>query len=148
MTDNERAAVTPAADLAARWQPSAEQMAVAEAILRGTAADKVYVGLALPGKTYGLWCLGQRVEPAPGFWPAHAAHNSARIARDCADHAAGAHLRGRPGTSAYASIRLSNGEPVFAVYEGIYGDDPDGGPETDRNTDPYAIGSRNPMPTD
>ncbi len=105
------------------WRPSKEQLATAAAIL---AADPglrcVMVGLALPGKHYSWWQPGQTCEPARGFWPVREGDDEGfRAAREESDRSGGQALAGRAGTSSWAVITLREGEPEFAVWEGIYG---------------------------
>jgi hypothetical protein len=108
-------------DMRERWKPTDAQMATAARMLRDDPTLRyVMVGLALPGKSEGWWTQGQPVEAVQGFWPTRT-DDDYRAARDAADEAAGRHLAGRRGTSCYATIRLVDGEPHFAVFEGIFG---------------------------
>ena len=109
-------------DLRANWKPSDEQMRVA-ALLLASDFTMVFCGHALPGKQYGWWEPGQQVEAAPGYWPVRRGdHDAYRAAREAADRAGGEQLAGRKGTSGWALIELRDGEPVFAVWEGMHGE--------------------------
>lgn len=113
---------TAAADLAARWRPTAEQVRDAVAMLAAgpAEADTVAVPLALPGKTHGVWDIGQVVEPAPGFWLAdhHASDGPLGYhqATFAADQAAADQLGDRPGQSGYATI---DRDGRWHVWEGF-----------------------------
>lgn len=114
-------------DLTERWQVTTPTRMIAVAMIAAYRAHhpdaahvrpdfpKVYIGLALPGKTYGVWEFGQPVEEAPGFWLATDT-TSARFARDAADAAAGTHLAGRAGTTSYALVW---DDEHCAVFEGL-----------------------------
>lgn len=101
-------------DMTARFVPTDEQIAVAVAMLEvAEEATHVVVPLALPGKTRGVWTVGQPVEHVPGFWLVDADQTSVghrgavlgyRTVCRLADQAAAAHLGARPGVSAYATI--------------------------------------------
>lgn len=115
-----------AADMRERFRPTPEQIAVAVAML-ATADPQatgyaVAVPIALPGKQHGLWKLGQPVEAVPGFWLGHRDQETGphawHKATDAADRAAGGHLAGSQGSSAWAVI-WPDGD--WAVWEGFYG---------------------------
>jgi hypothetical protein len=115
-------------DLHRRWQATDRTRETAAAMISAARAHHpagtdiaVYVGLALPGKTYGIWTHGQPVEEAPGYFLA-TTPDEHRAARDLADRAAGAQLAGRHGTSSYARLTA---EEYCAVWEGIHGTEDD-----------------------
>lgn len=111
-------------DMRNRMQPDARTrqiaMAMCDAALKHPAdpttrhgvGPVVYVGLALPGKDYGFWELGQPVEQAPGFFLAEGSEQ-ARKARELADGAAREHLAGRPGTTVYARVDANGYAEMF-----------------------------------
>lgn len=117
--------LTAAADLAARWRPTDQQIAVAVAMLAAgpAEADTVAVPLALPGKTHGVWEVGQEVEPGSGFWLAdHRASDGSlgyHQATYAADRAAADQLGDRPGQSGYATIGRDG---RWHVWEGFAAD--------------------------
>ena len=111
---------TPELDLRARWRPTPEQVraAVAELLTKTDPTEWVAaVALVQPGKQYGIWTVGQPVEPVPGVWAGinsfTEAPSYAHARNDAAD-AARAALGGRPGTVAHVSVRLDGS---FAVFE-------------------------------
>jgi hypothetical protein len=108
-------------DKTTRLRPTEAQLRTARAVLADNPdVQYVMVGLALPGKSRGVWAQGQAVEAVPGFWTvSHGGEHSQ--ARELADRAAGQHLNGRIGVSCHVTIYLRNGETGFAVFEGIYG---------------------------
>ncbi|MCX5066710.1 hypothetical protein OOJ91_12550 [Micromonospora lupini] len=114
--------LTAAADLAARWRPTDEQIRVAVAMLAAApaGADTVAVPLVLPGKTRGVWDVGQEVEAGREFWLADRSTwegpLSYSVARDAADRAAADQLGDRPGQSGYATITRDG---RWHVWEGI-----------------------------
>ncbi|HET8643799.1 MAG TPA: hypothetical protein VFM37_17820 [Pseudonocardiaceae bacterium] len=117
-----------AIDMRERLRPSGEQVRVATAML-AAAADSiccVAVGLALPGKTRGIWDAGQAVEHAEGFWLADRDAWDGAFAYHCATHqaelAALRQLGSRPGQTGYAIIRHDGS---WSVWEGFVGDERD-----------------------
>lgn len=115
-------------DLRERWQADGPTRRIAMAMIDAAMIEhphvdpddiKVFVGLALPGKQYGVWTLGQPVEPAPGYFLA-INHDQHRAGRDLADRAAGEQLAGRAGTTSWALLK--RGE-YCAVFEGMYGNE-------------------------
>lgn len=109
-----------AEDLRQRFVPSARQLEVTNAIIKGGAAEKVIVPITLPGKQRGWWTSEQVVQHPEGFWtvPVGDDGQGYSTARHGADMAAGAALDGAEGVAAYAVI-YPHGE--FAVFEGISG---------------------------
>lgn len=113
---------TAAADLAARWRPTDEQIREAVAALAAgpPSATDAFVPLALPGKEHGWWEIGQLVEPAPGVWLADRnawdGPLSYSAAREAADQAAADQLGDRPGQSGYATIARDG---RWHVWEGF-----------------------------
>lgn len=110
-------AVSCAADMIARFCPSAKQTDIALGLMRSTPGIAwVVVPIALPGKAHGLWTLGQLVEHPNGFWPVGndpvLGHGAARTE---AERAALAHLAGGPGQPAWAVIRPDG---TFSTFEG------------------------------
>lgn len=117
------------ADLHARWLPTAEQVAAGLAVLATVPeADRdrflAVAALALPGKTYGLWELGQPVAPVPGIWLAENVTIGSQTAysygaaRDAAEDAATAWLQANhlTGTVSFAVIRPDGHAAVFEGF--------------------------------
>lgn len=117
-------------DRHARLTPSARQFAIAATMIRETVSDfrdtfdtcRVVVPIALPGKSHGIWQIGQAVEHPPGFWldndTADKVNESTSV-RDLAERAADHHLGDRDGTPAYAYIWLQDGWAASSVFEGF-----------------------------
>lgn len=114
----------PGADLRARWQPTETAVAHAAEVLADLPeADYALVPMWLPGKTYGIWTIGQPVFTAEGevfTCVNRPGDTSGRTvpsfgaARAAAVTAADRGLCGRPGTIGYAVISRDS---TWAVFE-------------------------------
>ena len=98
-------AIDPAADLRARFVPSVHALLAANgAFIAYPEVDEVYAAIALPGKSRGIWTVGQRVM----------ASQTVQFTRNDAVALATRLLDGQPGVVAYAVIDR-DGE--WAVFE-------------------------------
>lgn len=107
-------------DLTDRLRPTAGQ--IDAALDRLAELDRhteyVYVPIALPGKTRGLWELGQPVEHPDGVF----------LDREEASRAAVVALGTRPGTPAYAAVWRDGGAAVFEDFRALFERDDAGAP--------------------
>lgn len=120
-------AVNPADDLAARWLPTDEAVRQARAALdTEPRADLAAIPMVQPGKTRGVWTVGQAVETVKGlvFLGVDGSHDESRgpvqswsAARDAASGAAQAARGDRPGTVAYAVVSRDG---RVAVFEDVF----------------------------
>jgi hypothetical protein len=121
--------VDHAEDKYRRFRPSREAVEAATAALRTrSGADAAIVPMYMPGKTYGLWTAGQRVESVVRHGDevlvavnAHEPCDGIPTLREMEDRAfelAGAQLaRIGPGTTAYAIVYRDTGH--WTVFEEI-----------------------------
>lgn len=120
--------VTPEQDLRARWLPTAASVRHAWALLDAEPrADLAAIPMVQPGKTYGLWTVGQEVQTVPGavFIGINSfdADDSGEVpsyawARNAASDVARSVLSDRPGTVAWASVDREGHVVVFEDFGG------------------------------
>lgn len=105
-------------DCRSRFRPSVPQIRAATSMLEGCpGAFGVCVPIVLPGKTRGVWCVGQQVEYPAGFFLARSrgrlspeSYASARVAAVDAAYRA---LGDRSGVVAYAVVYPDGQWSVF-----------------------------------
>ena len=116
--------LTPEQDMQDRWRPTETAVNHAVALLKAEPrADFALVPLVQPGKEYGWWEIGQKVETVPGVvilsvnsFKAGADIPSHSWARNATSQVAKRVLGDAPGTVSYASISRDG---TWAVFEDI-----------------------------
>ena len=58
----------PRTDLVTRFRPAQEVVDRAVARMADTGQEELYTTILLPGKTRGIWCVGQEVRSLPGLF--------------------------------------------------------------------------------
>ncbi|MCW2898658.1 MAG: hypothetical protein JWO67_923 [Streptosporangiaceae bacterium] len=113
-----------AQDMRDRWLPSETAVRHARALLDAEpAADLAVVPMLQPGKTHGIWTLGQEVETVPGvvFICINSFTNTAALpgyswCRGAAAAVARDVLAGRDGTVGYANVSRDGHVAVFEDF--------------------------------
>jgi hypothetical protein len=127
------AIIDPDADLRARWLPTGHAVKLARSLFpRSPSHDLAVIPMIQPGKTRGIWTVGQPVKTVEGHvymavsreprWDPDLQGmppvQSLSEARDKACKEARRRLRGRPGTVAYAIVHRDE-ELGVAVFEDV-----------------------------
>lgn len=106
------------ADLVSRMAPTDEGVAAAVAAMTAAGTEMAILPIAFPGKTYGVWTIGERVEHPEGVWPVNNNNDpdiGFRSGTAAATTVAAKYLGEEPGTVGYVVVRLDG----WSVFEEI-----------------------------